>query len=177
MQLSHVIVVLIISGSSAFAPPSTTLRDRPSRRGRVSVRAESEGELAVYGALGSVASCVVLYSEFTLKTTGCGLPAGPYGAVGAVEGVSYLAMIGIIGASLTKKVKTGTGLPAGPGGLLGLAQRPRSGRCFSRPNATVGLGEGLAYLAAVVGLGVLGFQLADYGYIPNAVPGEGAICK
>ena len=97
-------------------------------------------------------------SEFTLKTTGCGLPAGPFGLVGAVEGVSYLAIVGIIGASLTKKVRTGTGLPAGPLGLLGLA-------------------EGLAYLAAVAGLVVLGFQLADYGYVPNAVPVSGGLCQ
>ena len=78
--------------------------------------------------------------------------------VGAVEGVSYLAIVGIIGASLTKKVRTGTGLPAGPLGLLGLA-------------------EGLAYLAAVAGLVVLGFQLADYGYVPNAVPVSGGLCQ
>ena len=86
------------------------------------------------------------------------MPAGPFGLVGAVEGVSYLAIVGIIGASVTTKVKTGTGLPAGPYGLLGAA-------------------EGLAYLAAVAGLAVLGFQLAEYGYLPNAVPMEGGMCQ
>jgi len=100
----------------------------------------------------------VLYSEFTLKTTGCGLPAGPFGLVGAAEGISYLATIGIAGASLATKAKTGSGLPAGPAGLLGAA-------------------EGLAFLAIVSGFAVLGFQLADYGYIPNAVPIEGGVCS
>lgn len=133
-------------------------RARPAPRVALLRAAESEGELAAYGALGSAASVVVFVSEFTLKTTGCGLPAGPFGLVGAVEGVSYLAIVGIIGASLTKKVRTGTGLPAGPLGLLGLA-------------------EGLAYLAAVAGLVVLGFQLADYGYVPNAVPVSGGLCQ
>ena len=37
----------------------------------------------------------VLYSEYVLKTTGCGLPAGPGGALGALEGISYLVVAGI----------------------------------------------------------------------------------
>ena len=49
-------------------------------------------------------------------------------------------------------------LPAGPGGLLGAA-------------------EGLSFLTAVAGLAVLGFQLADYGYVPEAVPVQGGICS
>ena len=70
----------------------------------------------------------------------------------------FSQVIGIAGASLTKKVQTGSGLPAGKFGLLGAA-------------------EGLAFLAIVAGLVVLGFQLADYGYVPNAVPGEGLVCS
>ena len=41
-------------------------------------------------AAGLVASPICLWSEFTLKTTGSGLPPGPGGALGAAEGVSYL---------------------------------------------------------------------------------------
>ena len=140
--------------SGAFAPPSAS-RARPLRS--VASGTESDEELALYGSLGVAASAVVLYSEFTLKTTGCGLPAGPFGATGAVEGVSYLVVCGLVGASATSKVRTGAGLPAGPLGLLGAA-------------------EGLAYVAAAVGLVVLAFQVADYGYIPNAVPLEGGRC-
>lgn len=158
------LLLLVACGAVGDAFQATRgARAAPAPRARPAPRiarraAESEGELAAYGALGSAASVVVFVSEFTLKTTGCGLPAGPFGLVGAVEGVSYLAIVGIIGASLTKKVRTGTGLPAGPLGLLGLA-------------------EGLAYLAAVAGLVVLGFQLADYGYVPNAVPVSGGLCQ
>ena len=61
------------------------------------------------------------------------------------------------GASRATKAKTGSGLKAGPGGLLGLA-------------------EGLAFTAIVVGLVVLAFQFADYGYLPNAIPVEGGRC-
>lgn len=93
-----------------------------------------------------------------LKTTGCGLPAGPFGLLGAAEGISYLVVIGFIGAALLSKVTSGSGLPAGPGGLLGAA-------------------EGLSFLTGAVGLIVLGFQLTEYGYLPEAVPVEGGVCS
>lgn len=127
--------------------------------------ASSEGlsestQQTVLGAAGTVMALVTLYSEYTLKTTGCGLPAGPGGLVGAVEGVSYLGVVGIAGSSLFTKLKTGSrGLPAGgPARLLGAS-------------------EGLSFLAVAAGLVVLAFQVVNYGYIPNAVPMEGGMCS
>lgn len=110
------------------------------------------------GVSGLIASITVLYSESVLFNTGCGLPAGPFGIVGAVEGISYLGVVGLIGFSLYAKIKTGKGLPAGPAGILGAA-------------------EGVAYLAALAGILVLIAQVTNYGYIPNAVPMEGGMCK
>jgi hypothetical protein len=52
----------------------------------------------------------------------------------------------------------GSGLPSGPKGILGLA-------------------EGSSFLAVFSGLIVLGFQVFDFGYIPNAVPMEGGMCS
>ena len=49
----------------------------------------SSAELAAAGA-GLIANPICLWSEFTLKTTGSGLPPGPGGALGAAEGISYL---------------------------------------------------------------------------------------
>ena len=112
----------------------------------------------VIGVAGSVAALVTFWSEYVLKTTGCGLPAGPAGLLGAAEGISYLIVVAIVGASLYNKVKTGSGLPAGPSGVLGAA-------------------EGLSFLSIAVGILVLVFQITDYGYIPNAVPIEGGICS
>ncbi len=103
-------------------------------------------------------SLIMLVSEYVLKTTGCGLPAGPLGLIGAAEGISYLGVTALACFSIYTKVKTGSGLPAGPKGILGLA-------------------EGLSFLALAVGVAVLAFQVLDYGYIPNAVPSEGAICQ
>ena len=40
-----------------------------------------------------------------------------------------------------------------------------------------GAAEGLSFLSAVAGLAVLGFQLAEYGYLPEAVPIEGGVCS
>ena len=142
MTRSQLLLLCSVVSSAAFAPPAVKARLHTAPQLTRRRASESDEELAAYGAGGVFASAVVLYSEFTLKTTGCGLPAGPFGAVGAVEGISYLAVIGIAGASLATKAKTGSGLKAGPGGLLGLA-------------------EGLAFTAIVVGLVVLAFQFAD----------------
>jgi hypothetical protein len=103
-------------------------------------------------------SLIMLGSEYVLKTTGCGLPAGPYGLIGAAEGISYLGVTGLVAFSIYTKIKTGSGLPAGPKGVLGLA-------------------EGLSFLAITVGIVVLAFQVLDFGYIPNAVPVEGGLCQ
>ncbi|EOD11403.1 hypothetical protein EMIHUDRAFT_214767 [Emiliania huxleyi CCMP1516] len=101
--------------------------------------------------LGLCSQPIMWWSLYTLKTTGCGLPAGPFGLLGAAEGISYLVVIGFVAAALLSKATSGSGLPAGPGGLLGAA-------------------EGLSFLTAIAGLVVLGFQFQDYGYLPEAVP-------
>jgi len=118
----------------------------------------NESDQLLLGAFGTASALITLYSEFTLKTTGCGLPAGPFGLIGGAEGISYLAIVGIAAFAIFSKIKTGSGLPAGPGGILGLA-------------------EGLSFLSILSGLFVLGFQVIDYGYIPNAVPMEGGMCQ
>ena len=118
---------------------------------------ENERLLLAAGLGGVFASCVTGYSLYTLKNTGCGLPAGPGGIVGAIEGISYLGVAGLLGASAYAKKTTGSGLPAGPYALLGLA-------------------EGVAFVLALAGVYVGIAQIIDYGYIPNAVPVEGGKC-
>lgn len=41
-----------------------------------------------------------------LKSTGCGLPAGPFGLIGAAEGLSYLGVVATGALSLYEKLKT-----------------------------------------------------------------------
>lgn len=153
---------LVHSRSSALLPARARplAPARAHARTRARVRAEDDGgsPAAAIGALGIFASLVCFVSEFTLKTTGCGLPAGPGGLYGAVEGISYLAIVGIIGWSAYTKATTGKGLPAGPFGLLGAA-------------------EGLSYLAALAGIVVAGLTFVEYGSIPEAVPTDGGRCS
>ncbi|KAJ3673622.1 hypothetical protein LUZ60_005614 [Juncus effusus] len=102
---------------------------------------------------GLVASPVIGFSLYTLKTTGCGLPPGPGGSLGALEGISYLVIAGIVGWSVVTKVRTGSGLPAGPAGLLGAA-------------------EGLSYLTLVGILVVFGLQIYETGSLPGPLPSD-----
>ena len=109
-----------VSRSGIRAPLS-----RPSLRVRAA--AGSDDDVGVAGtaaiALGLLANPICLWSEYTLATTGSGLPADVAGgALGAAEGVSYLVILGIVGWSAYTKVSTGSGLPAGFSGLLGAVE-------------------------------------------------------
>lgn len=44
---------------------------------------------------------------------GCGLPPGPGGALGALEGVSYVTLLGVVAWSIGMKATTSKGLPPG----------------------------------------------------------------
>mmetsp|Transcript_33883 Transcript_33883/g.101097 ORF Transcript_33883/g.101097 Transcript_33883/m.101097 type:complete len:205 (-) Transcript_33883:5312-5926(-) len=184
LLLSHLVLALGFSlpslapSTSAFGlkcgsntlpcPHAACTRERRCHRPfRLSVLHEngsdgSEGSTKsddlLLGAAGSTAGLVTLYSESVLARTGCGLPAGPFGLVGAIEGISYLGVVALAAYSLYTKIKTGGGLRAGPYGVLGAA-------------------EGLSFLAVVAGLLVLVFQILNFGYIPNAVPMEGGMCQ
>jgi hypothetical protein len=65
----------------------------------------AKSDQVVLGVAGTLAALITLYSEFTLKTTGCGLPAGPFGFLGLAEGLSYLGVTGIAAYSVVTKVK------------------------------------------------------------------------
>lgn len=117
----------------------------------------TESQQSILAAVSLPCMLVVAYSEFVLGTTGCGLPPGPAGLYGAVEGISYLVLVALVGLSVYVKVKTGKGLPQGPYALLGAA-------------------EGLAYLLIVFGIADAAYVLNVYGSLPSAVPVEGSRC-
>mmetsp|Transcript_3599 Transcript_3599/g.10460 ORF Transcript_3599/g.10460 Transcript_3599/m.10460 type:complete len:158 (+) Transcript_3599:102-575(+) len=110
------------------------------------VKAQESSEIGTVGiaaaVAGLIAAPIVGFSEYTLATTGSGLPPGPGGAYGAAEGVSYLVVVGIVAWSIYAKVKTGSGLPSGPGGLLGAA-------------------EGLSFLGVTSGLIIAALQAVN----------------
>jgi hypothetical protein len=53
--------------------------------------------------IGLAAQPVVWLSLYTVATTGAGLPAGPFGLVGATEGISYLVVVGLVVSSFLTK--------------------------------------------------------------------------
>eukprot|EP00882_Tetradesmus_deserticola_P028167 GHRQ01031361.1.p1 GENE.GHRQ01031361.1~~GHRQ01031361.1.p1 ORF type:complete len:158 (+),score=59.42 GHRQ01031361.1:502-975(+) len=142
--------------SGAFKPAATNAHI--SRRAAVRVSAKktdaasagtdvgAAGLAAI--AAGLVANPVMLFSEYTLKTTGEGIPPGPGGLYGALEGVSYLVVLGIIGWSIATKLRTGSGLPAGPSGLLGAV-------------------EGFSYLSLLGAIVVFGLTFLEKGGLPG----------
>lgn len=129
-----------------------------------------------------------------LKTTGCGLPAGPGGALGALEGISYLVVAGIFLWSIATKVRTGKGLPGTSrvGGLVDVGLGFGMGRCgdddlhdttlhththTAGPAGLLGAVEGMSFLAVLAGVVIAGLTYSQYGSIPEAVPVEGGRCS
>ena len=105
------------SGGRAPPPPpsSTELRLGPSSSGNdpdddpttpSPLLAVGDSDATVLGATGVAAATIMIYSESVLSRTGCGLPAGPLGLVGAAEGLSYLGVVGLVCFSLYAKIRT-----------------------------------------------------------------------
>lgn len=152
--------MLLSNSSPPSASLSSPLHKRKSRShaplkvlSMVKETSESGNAVLEKAAIGAglISTPVIGWSLYTLKTTGCGLPPGPGGSIGALEGVSYLVVVGIVGWSLYTKAKTGSGLPNGPFGLLGAV-------------------EGLSYLALLAILVVFGLQFLEQGSIPGPLP-------
>lgn len=139
---------------SPFQAP--TIKSLPPRR-RTTTSSLTPTQQTALTALAVPALPIVAYSEYILGTTGCGLPPGPYGLLGAMEGVSYLVLAGIVAVSVYVKATTGKGLPPGPANLLGAA-------------------EGISYLLLLLGLADAAYVFKIYGSLPSAVPVEGGRC-
>ena len=85
----------------------------------------------------------------TVATTGAGLPPGPFGILGALEGVSYLIMLALVGKSAYRNIaededdlKSGVGI----------------------------LAERLAIFTLALSLLVLASLVVRQGCVPNATP-------
>lgn len=129
----------VMQGKALVGRPVATPRwnARGNGRGRAArnthTQASAGDEVSTVAVAAAVAALplelLCFWSEYTVVTTGEGLQGD---VLGGLEGLSYLAVLGMVAWSLKVKVSTGSGLPAGPSGLIGAS-------------------EGLAYLA------VLGF--------------------
>ncbi|XP_075482367.1 uncharacterized protein LOC142522713 [Primulina tabacum] len=150
--------MLLLRLSPAVPPPINHRPNATRTKPQAMAKESSEGsgssplEAAAIGG-GLIATPLIGWSLYTLKTTGCGLPPGPAGSLGALEGVSYLVVVGIAAWSLYTKSKTGSGLPNGPFGLLGAV-------------------EGLSYLSLLAIVVVFGLQFLQQGSIPGPLPSD-----
>jgi hypothetical protein len=66
----------------------------------------AESDQNLLGGVGILAALITFYSEFTLFSSGCGLPAGLFGLVELVGGLSYLGVTGIAAYSVVTRFKT-----------------------------------------------------------------------
>eukprot|EP00581_Thalassiosira_minuscula_P014396 CAMPEP_0183731262 /NCGR_PEP_ID=MMETSP0737-20130205/34888_1 /TAXON_ID=385413 /ORGANISM="Thalassiosira miniscula, Strain CCMP1093" /LENGTH=198 /DNA_ID=CAMNT_0025963953 /DNA_START=8 /DNA_END=604 /DNA_ORIENTATION=- len=152
--------------TSAFQPIAPTLAPQPSARaagfgfGSISSMHNAEGrksysplhgqnqggdsseeESSILDTVGLVSQPIVWVSLYSVVTTGAGLPSGPFGLLGAVEGLSYLLVLGFALASF--------------------------GRISS---IKLKLVESLSWLTLGAGLLSLGALVAQQGCVPNAKP-------
>eukprot|EP00898_Chlorokybus_atmophyticus_P000598 jgi/Chlat1/1539/Chrsp122S01811 len=141
-----------LRGAAAAGKPvrrvSSFRQSQSSNRPLVTVAKDVSAQERAGIAAGGFFLPIVLWSEWQLRITGEGLPPGPFGILGAAEGIGYLVVVGLVAWSIYTKAQTGTGLPPGPYGLLGAI-------------------EGLAYLALGAGIVVFGLQILEKGGMPG----------
>ena len=120
---------------------------------QLSMRSDDEGEYevtpteSILGAVGMAAQPVVWVSLYYVATTGAGLPASPFGLLGAVEGISYLLVLGLVGLTAWRNV--GGTFPS---------------------NDLLGNAEALSFKTLIAALLTLASLVVDQGCIPNAKP-------
>ncbi len=144
-RATHHVVVALHAQNNGVRPTSRTIRPLRRRRGHQlpGRRWRCHSSALQKGMMNS--NSIALTRSGTSRGTRVAARVGP------LTTRTHVAM-------RSSQVTTGSGLPPGPGGLLGAV-------------------EGLSFLTAAAGLAVLGFQISDYGYVPNAVPVEGGVCS
>ena len=107
-MLTAALCLLLLSMASSLLGPPTRQRVQKVHSLRPLYLSSSEDEpkfSAAIGVGGVVSNVISDYSLYVLKTTGCGLPPGPFGLEGAAEGISYLVVTAIVAWSAYTKVK------------------------------------------------------------------------
>jgi hypothetical protein len=115
---------------------------------------------------GLLAQPIIWSSLLSVKTTGAGLPSGPFGIVGAVEGISYLLLLGWAGAGAWRRLRNND---EDDDDNLSLSSSSSSS-INSTSQSLASLVENLSALSLVLGLLVLVSLVVDQGCVPNAKP-------
>lgn len=68
----------------------------------VTPQLEGADDVSLLDTIGLISQPIVWISLYSVATTGAGLPAGPFGLLGAVEGIAYLVVVGFVVASIAR---------------------------------------------------------------------------
>ena len=202
-MLPFVLLMHIVTAASYW--PASVLHQRASsmtaaNRCSSATASESLAVTSAKGMVGVAAQPVVWCSLASLKTTGCGLVSTN---LQTVEGLAYAAVAACLLGSLSTRLRTGQGLAqaelaaaaedvvaleaaaaaaakAGSDSRLAeiraQASADKAAAVAGWPSTLLSTAEALSYVTAVTGMVVLGFQVVEYGYVPSALPSQGAAC-
>jgi hypothetical protein len=140
----------IRSTRAKLATDGVRLTTRPRQSTQLCLSKSDDGEETsengidnLLGSAGVISQPIVWISLYFVATTGGGLPAGPFGIFGAVEGLAYLSVVGLVFRRIINPKKSS--------GVLEIAENL----------SIITLGASLLVLASLV---------SKQGCIPNAKP-------
>jgi hypothetical protein len=125
------------------------------------------GKIVIWSGL--LAQPIIWASLVSVKTTGAGLPSGPFGIVGAVEGISYLLLLGWAGAGAWRRLRQNDE-DEDDNLSLSSSSSSSSSSSIKSSQSLAWLVENLSALSLVLGLLVLVSLVIDEGCVPNAKP-------
>jgi hypothetical protein len=148
-QYSHKSILLVPSSCNRIS----TKRIRCYTSSPLSMNGDNDSDesVSIIGVAGLVAQPFVWVSLYFVATTGAGLPAGPFGLLGGLEGLAYLAVVGLVAASIGRSI-TGGSSSTGKNPLL------------------LGMSERISWFTLVAALLTLLSLVVDQGCVPNAKP-------
>ena len=130
--------------------------DDTNTNSNISARTGGSGVLELVGL---VSQPIVWISLYFLATTGHGLPAGPGGSIGAVEGIAYLVVVIVSVTANDNEIDLNVDINNGNGNDKDIS------RSSSPVNART-----LSRITIALGLLVLAGVAAGKGCVPNAKP-------
>eukprot|EP00980_Cylindrotheca_fusiformis_P031151 scaffold25895_cov108-Cylindrotheca_fusiformis.AAC.4 len=123
--------------------------------GDISKNAEDDDSI-ILGVSGLVAQPIVWVSLYFVATTGAGLPSGPFGLIGALEGISYLAVVALVSKSIGRRVMGD--------------ERRRSSGSIDGEASLLRLSEQVSWFTLFIALLALLGLVVEQGCVPNAKP-------
>jgi hypothetical protein len=137
-----------VTHSIRFLPSSVKMQFK-SNKSSSEGENRSRGYASSLSTMGVIAQPIVWASLYCVATTGAGLPSGPFGLIGAVEGISYLVIVALIGNALYRNMW---------------------GKDHGDRAIYLDIVERSSYVTIVVGLLVLATLVLQQGCVPNAKP-------